>query len=99
MTRSPGACDKELAPGRSPDGSRIALRLLLVLLLMAAVAFEGYYIFVLRDKIERQTEELRTISIQLQSSKNESTDLREELSSIKKMAGEGKEANTADGQH
>jgi len=99
MTHSSGACNKELAPGRSSDGTRIAFKLLLVLLLMAAVAVEGYYIFVLRDKIERQTEELRTISIQLQSSKNESTDLREELSSIKKMAGEGKDGNTADGQH
>ena len=75
------------------------LKLLLVLVLVAAVAVEGYYIFVLRDKIERQTEELRTITIQLQSSKNESTDLREELSSTKKMAGEGKDGNTADGQH
>lgn len=99
MKHDSGACHKEPAPGRSSDGRHIALRLLAVLLLMAAVAVEGYYIFVLRDKIDRQTEELRTISIQLQSSKNEGTDLREELSSMKKMAGEGKDGNTADGQH
>jgi Tfp pilus assembly protein PilO len=99
MKHGSGSCNKELAPGRSSEGTRIALKLLLVLLLMAAVAVEGYYIFVLRDKIETQTEELRTISIKLQSSKNESTDLREELSSMKKMAGEGKDGNTADGQH
>ncbi len=98
MKHGSGACHKEPAPGGSSDGRRIALRLLAVLLLMAAVAVEGYYIFVLRDKIDRQTEELRTISIQLQSSKNEGTDLREELSSMKKMAGEGKDGNTADGQ-
>ncbi len=99
MTQSPSVCNKEFAPGRRSEGRSIALKLLLVLLLMAAVAAEGYYIFVLRDKIERQTEELRTISIRLQSSQNESADLHKELSSIKKLAEEGKDGNTADGQH
>lgn len=99
MTDSCRTCDKELPSARSSEGARIALKFLLVLLLMAGVVVEGYYIFVLRDKIERQTEDLRTISMQLQSSKNESTDLHKELSSIKKMAGEGKDGNTAVGQH
>jgi Tfp pilus assembly protein PilO len=99
MKHGSGAGNNELAPGRFSEGRHIALRLLLVFLLMAAVAVEGYYIFVLREKIEKQTEELRTISIKLQSSKNESTDLREELSSMEKKAGEGKDGNTADGQH
>jgi len=80
-------------------GAGVMLRLLLVALLITILAVEGYYIVVLRDKIERQTEELRNISIQLQSTKNESADLREELSSIKKMTGERKDGNTADGQH
>jgi hypothetical protein len=84
---------------RYADVKRLVLKLLLVLLLMAVVAAEGYYILVLQDKVDRQTEELRNISIKLQSSKNESADLREELSSIKKMAGEGKDGNTVDGQH
>jgi hypothetical protein len=98
MRGGPADCGEESAPGRS-DRTRLVRKLLLVLLLMAVVALEGYYIFVLQDKVERQSEELRNISIKLQSSKNESADLREELSSIKKMAGEGKDGNTADGQH
>ncbi len=93
------ACCDEGAPGRPAERARLVLKLLLVLLLMAAVAVEGYYIFALQDKVDRQTEELRNISIKLQSSKNEGADLREELSSMKKMAGEGKDGNTADGQH
>lgn len=98
MRGGPADCGEESAPGRS-DRIRLVRKLLLVLLLMAVVALEGYYIFVLQDKVERQSEELRNISIKLQSSKNESADLREELSSIKKMAGEGKDGNTVDGQH
>jgi Tfp pilus assembly protein PilO len=94
-----GAGDGEGVSGGSSERKRIALRLLLVILLISAVAVEGYYIFVLRDKIERQTEDLRNISIQLQSSKSQSADLREELSSMKKMAGERKDGNTVDGQH
>jgi methylthioribose-1-phosphate isomerase len=72
---------------------------LLAALVITIVAVEGYYIVVLRDKIERQTEELKNISIQLQSSRNESTDLSEELSSMKKIAGEKNNGNTADRQH
>lgn len=77
---------------------RLALRIMLVFLLTAAVLLEGYYIFVLRDKIEKQTEELRNISIRLQNSKDESADLRDELTSIKKITGETKNGNTADRQ-
>ncbi len=82
-------------------GGRLHLlvRFLLVALLAAAVAVEAYYIAELRDKIDRQTEELKVLSMQLQSSKNESTDLREELSSVKKLAGEKKDGNTTDGQN
>jgi hypothetical protein len=83
--------------GRGRRG--MMLRLLLAALVITIVAVEGYYIVVLRDKIERQTEELKNISIQLQSSRNESTDLSEELSSMKKMAGEKNNGNTADRQH
>jgi len=80
-------------------GLHLLIRFLLVALLVAAVAVEAYYIGVLRDTIDRQTEELRNLSTQLESSKNESTDLREELSSVKKLAGEKKDGNTTDGQH
>ncbi len=77
---------------------RMAVNIAFVFILIAAAAAEGYYIFVLRDKIEKQTEELRNISMQLESSRSESADLREELSSIKKMAGERNDGNTAEGQ-
>ncbi len=92
-------CGAESSGWRSSDGTRLVLRLLLILLLVAAVAAEGYYILLLRDKVDKQTEELRNISIKLQSSKDESADLREELSSIKKLAGERKDGNTAEGQN
>ncbi len=85
----------ECAQGRL----HLFVRFLLIALLAAALAVEAHYIFVLRDKIDRQTEELRSLSMQLQSSKKESTDLREELSSVKKLAGEKKDGNTTDGQH
>ncbi len=91
--------DKESVSGKPAGWTRTAVNILFVFMLIAAAAVEGYYILVLRDKIERQTEELRDISVQLQSSKNESADLREELSSIKKMAGERKDGNTVDRQH
>ncbi|HSB30710.1 MAG TPA: hypothetical protein VLD55_03825 [Candidatus Sulfobium mesophilum] len=99
MTHDPDSFSQESVPGKPAGWTRTARNIFLLLILIAALAAEGYYIFVLRDKIEKQTEELRDISIQLQSSKNESADLREELSSIKKMAGERKDGDTAEGQH
>ncbi len=99
MTGRAADCGGESSHWRSADVTRLVLRLLLVLLLLAAVVAEGYYILVLQGKVDRQNEELRIISIKLQSSKNESDDLREELSSIKKMAGERKNGDTAEGQH
>jgi hypothetical protein len=85
--------------GRGSVRLHLLIRFLLVALLAAAVGTETYYIAVLRDTIDRQTEELRSLSMQLQSSKNESTDLREELSLLKKLAGEKKDGNTTDRQH
>lgn len=99
MTHDPVSFSQESVQGKPAGWTRTARNIFLLLILIAALAAEGYYIFVLRDKIEKQTEELRDISIQLQSSKNESADLREELSSIKKMAGERKDGDTAEGQH
>lgn len=71
-------------------------RFLVILFLTAAVLVEGYYIFVLRDTIDKQTEDLKNISMQLQSLKNERAGLHEELSSIKKLAGDDKDGNTPD---
>jgi len=89
----------EIGSREGSVGLHLLIRFLLVAMLAAAVAAEAYYIGVLRDTIDRQTEELRNLSMRLQSSKNESTDLREELSSVKKLAGEKKDGNTTDGQH
>ncbi len=89
---------EESVPGNPSGWRSAAVNITFLLILIAAVAAEGYYIFVLRDKIEKQTDDLRNISIQLQSSRNESADLREELSSIKKLAGERNDGNTAEGQ-
>lgn len=82
--------------GTITDGIRKGIRLLFILLLAAAVFMEGYYIFVLRDKINKQTEELKDISLQLQFLKNERDDLHEELSSVKKSAGESQNGNTTE---
>ncbi len=63
-------------------------RSLIIFFLLAALCIEGYYIFVLRDTIEKQTDDLKNISIQMQSLKNERIKLHEELSSIKKSTGD-----------
>ncbi|MEW6108650.1 MAG: hypothetical protein AB1632_05685 [Nitrospirota bacterium] len=75
---------------------RKVLRVLFFILLVAIVLFEGYYIFVLRDRMRRQKEELENITIQLQSLKNERDDLHEELSSARKLAGEKTHGNTSE---
>ena len=99
MTTGCGGRKGKIGSRAGSVGLHLLIRFLIVALLAAAVAVEAYYISVLRDTIDRQTEELRNLSMQLQSSKNESTDLREELSSVKKLAGEKKDGNTTDGQH
>jgi len=78
------------------SGIRKGIRLLFILLLATVVFIEGYYIFVLRDKINKQTEELKNISLQLQFLKNERDNLHEELSSVKKSAGESQNGNTTE---
>lgn len=69
------------------------MKYLIVSALVIAVAFEGYYIIVLKDKISRQTEELRDISVQLQLLRREREALDEAVSSARKKAGEGKDGN------
>lgn len=75
------------------------LKLAVILVLLVAVCLEGYYIFVLRDKMETQAEEIKNISIQLQLLKQEKENLSEELSSAKKSAGENTNGNTTERQH
>ncbi|MBI5640655.1 MAG: hypothetical protein HZA17_09540 [Nitrospirae bacterium] len=75
---------------------QLALRLFLLFILIAAVLLEGYYILALQSTIEKQSEELNNISIQLQSLKHERTSLNEELSSLKKSAEEDNHGNTTE---
>jgi hypothetical protein len=68
-------------------------------MLVGVVLIEGYYIFMLRDKIVKHEEETKNISIQLQLLKNERDNLNEELLSAKKIAGESNDGNTAKRKH
>jgi len=73
---------------------RVIGRYLVIATLFAAVCFEGYYIMVLRATMQRQTEDLRNISVQLQLLKSERDSLNEEISSARKQAEEGGHGNT-----
>jgi len=74
---------------------QLAIKLFLALLLSSLVVAEGYYIFILRDKIDKQTEEIKNVSMQLQQLKLERGNLSEELSSITKpTTGEEKDGDT-----
>jgi hypothetical protein len=72
---------------------------LFIFILVGVVLIEGYYIFMLRDKIVEQEEETKNISIQLQLLKNERDNLNDELSSTKKIAGESTDGNTTKRKH
>ena len=69
-------------------------RYLAVAALLAVVCLEGYYIMVLRDTIQRQTEDLRNISVQLQLLKSERDSLNEEISSVRSRAEEDGNGDT-----
>jgi len=71
-----------------------AVRYLVVAALLVALCFEGYYIFLLRATIRKQTEDLRNISVRLQFLKSERDTLSEEISSARKRAGEKNDGNT-----
>ena len=71
------------------------VRLLLIFLLVAAVLAEGYYIYLLQEKIEKRSEELKNISVQLQFFKTEREDLKANLSSAKKTGDAGNENTPA----
>lgn len=73
---------------------RALIPIVLSIALVAAVFAEGYYIFALRNIIEKQSEDLKNTSMQLQSLKNARSSLQEELDSIKKIAGDGKDGTT-----
>jgi hypothetical protein len=99
---TPGAqrLEKSLSGGRAARLlSRPLIRILLILFLLAVVAAEEYSILSLRDKIARQGEELNNISFQLQTLKNEKATLGEELSSIRKLAGDKNDGTTPEGNN
>ncbi len=69
--------------------------LLLIFLLAAAVLAEGYYIYLLQDKIENRNDELKDLSVQLQLFKTERENLKANLSSAKKTGDAGNENSSA----
>lgn len=69
-------------------------RYLAVGVLVAVVCLEGYYIMVLRDTIQKQNEDLRNISVQLQLLKSEQDSLNEEISSARNQAEERDDGDT-----
>jgi len=73
------------------------LRLFLIVLLIVAVIAEGYYIYLLQNKIEERSDELKNISVQLQFLKSEGEDLKSKLSTAEKTtAGDAGDGNTAE---
>ena len=94
-----GGIFNNMNAARGPDRLSIRqfARILLAFAIVAAVIVEGYYIFFLRGRINRQTEDLKNISLQLQALKNEKSGLSRELSSIKRTTtGDEKNGNAAD---
>lgn len=75
---------------------RRVLRFLALGFLLGLVVFETYYIFLLRERFSARSEELKSMSMQLQSLKNERGELHEELSSIKYSAREDADGNPSD---
>ena len=76
-------------PKESPlKHDRSVIRYIVIAMLFAALCLEGYYILVLRETIRRQTEDLRTISVQLQQLKSVRETLKEELSTTKTGTGD-----------
>ena len=68
----------------------------LIFLLVVSIIVEGYYIYLLKDKIEKRDDELKDISVQLQFLKNEREDLKASLSSANKTTGDSGNGNTTE---
>jgi len=81
------------------SGKQALIWVLLVLALVLVVSVEGYYIFALRDIIEKQSEELKQTSMQIQNLRHERSSLEEELHMIKNNAGEKENGNSPERQH
>jgi len=70
-------------------GEQRRVKLFLIILLVVSVIVEGYYIYLLQDKIEKRNDELKNISVQLQFLKQEREDLKATLSSAQKTGDTG----------
>jgi hypothetical protein len=70
-----------------------AFRLFALGFLLSLVVCEAYYTFLLRERFSVRSDELKNISMQLQSLKNERAELHEKLSSIKYATGEDADGN------
>lgn len=82
-----GGSQKETLAGR-PEVITGLVRYALIAVLIAVLCIEGYYIFILKETIRRQTEDLRNISVQLQLLKSEREILNENISAAQKKSGE-----------
>lgn len=80
-------------PGQ-PEAITGLVRYAVIAVLIAVLCIEGYYIFLLKETIQKQTEDLRNISVQLQLLKSEREILNEEISSAQKQSGEKNDGNT-----
>jgi len=85
---------KEKADLASLKSSRV--KHFLMVLLVVSIIVEGFYIYLLKDKIEKQDDELKDISVQLQFLKNEREDLKASLSSANKTTGDPGNGNTTE---
>ena len=87
----------EGAEERRRQVTAVLLRLLLLLGLLAGLLMEAYYIVVLRGTIGRQTEDLRNISMELQTLRTDNAALREELNVMQgKRGGDDADEHTPD---
>jgi len=81
--------------GSTPLKNR-GVKRFLIFLLIVSILVEGYYIYVLKDKIEKRDDELKDISVQLQFLKNEREELKASLSSANKTTGDPGNGNTTE---
>ena len=91
MTESAGKKNADCGPLKNRR-----VKWFLIFLLVVSIIAEGYYIHLLKDKIEKRDDELKDISVQLQFLKNEREELKASLSSANKTTGDPGNGNTTE---
>ena len=91
MTGHSSNKDSDSTPLKTSGGQR-----LLIFLLIVSIIVEGYYIYLLRDKIGKRDDELKDFSVQLQFLKNEREELKASLSSANKTSGDPDNGTTTE---